>query len=161
MRHAKAEPFAAEDHQRELTSRGRRDAAAAGIWLAGEDLVPTHAYVSSAARTQATWDALAHGSRSVAEVSVEDGLYTGGPDSVLDSLRAAPLDAAVVVYVGHNPTAASLAHLLDDGDPEPAAFRAMSEGYPTSAMAVLDVGVPWADLGPATARLMAFHVGQG
>jgi len=124
-------------------------------------LAPTHAFVSSAVRALATWERVAHGARSTAEVFVEDGLYTAGPDSVLDSLRTAPEDASVLMYVGHNPTAASLAHVLDDGEPDPAAFRAMSEGYPTAAMAVLEVGVAWADLNAATARLIAFHVGQG
>ena len=38
----------------------------------------------------------------------------------------------MVLFVGHNPTAASLAHLLDDGDAEPEAFREMSTGFPTS-----------------------------
>ena len=66
-----------------------------------------------------------------------------------------------MLYVGHNPTAASLAHLLDDGDPDPDAFRAMSAGFPTAALAVLEVPVPWAELAAATGHLIAFHVGKG
>ncbi len=161
MRHGKAEPFAAEDHRRELTARGRRDAAAAGVWLAEQELVPTHAYVSSAARARGTWASLAQAMRSTAEVVVEDALYNADPEHVLEVLRGAPHDAEVVVYVGHNPAAASLAHQLDSGDPDPEAFRQMSEGFPTAALAVLDVRVAWADLDAATARLLAFHVGNG
>ena len=37
------------------------------------------------------------------------------------------------------------------------AFRALSEGLPTAGVAVLDVPVPWAELEPATARLVAFR----
>ena len=41
-------------------------------------------------------------------------------DSALDLCATAPADADdACCIVGHNPTAASLAHLLDDGDPRP------------------------------------------
>ena len=91
---------------------------------------------------------------------VDGSLYSADPSTVIDVLRGAPEDAAVVVYVGHNPTAASLAHVLDDGEPDPTAFRAVSEGFPAAAMAVLEVPVPWADLDAGTAHLVDFHVGQ-
>ena len=161
MRHGKAESFGAEDHNRPLTERGARDARAAGEWLARQDYVPTHAFVSSAARTRATWTALVSGSSSAATPDVDDSLYSADPSTVIDVLRGAPEDAAVVVYVGHNPTAASLAHVLDDGEPDPTAFRALSEGFPVAAVAVLEVLVPWADLDAGTAHLIDFHVGQG
>ena len=68
----------------------------------------------------------------------------------------------MVMFVGHNPTAASLAHLLDDGDPDPDAFRAMSAGFPPAALAVLEVPRP---LGRARRRdapgSVGFHPGQG
>ena len=63
MRHAKAEPFAETDHERVLTERGRRDAVEAGLHLAATGVVPDYAVVSSAARTVATWEAVALGSR--------------------------------------------------------------------------------------------------
>jgi phosphohistidine phosphatase len=161
MRHAKAEPFANDDHGRQLTERGRRDAAEAGIWLASRGLEPDYVFVSSSARTVGTWEAFAHGARATAEVAVEDALYTASPEAALDVLRTAPLDARVVVFIGHNPTAAYVAHLLDSGDPDPAAFREMSEGYPTAATTVLEVHVPWSELGEGTARIVDFHVGHG
>jgi len=153
--------FGDEDHRRDLTTRGSADAYAAGEWLDDHGFAPTHALVSSATRTRATWAALAEGSGSAAEATVDDALYIADPDSVLDVLRSVPEDAEVVAYVGHNPTAASLAHLLDDGGPDPQAFRRMSAGFPTMAMAVLEVPVAWADLDPGTAHLAAFHVGHG
>ncbi len=161
MRHAKAEPFSAEDHARTLTARGRRDAAEAGLWLAGRGIVPDCAFVSSSVRTVDTWEALAHGARSSAEVRVEDSIYSASPEATLDVLRTAPLDSQVLAYVGHNPAAAYLAHMLDDGEPDPAAFREMSEGYPTAALTVLEVRVPWAELDVATCHITAFHVGRG
>lgn len=161
MRHGKAEAFAEEDQRRRLTDRGRRDAAAVGRWLAEHDLVPTHAYVSSAARARATWEAVAEEAGATdTVVSFEGALYSAGPQTVLDTLRATPEEARVVMYVGHNPTAASLAHQLDDGDAEPTAFRAMSQGFPTSAIAVLEVPCAWADLDSGGARLVDFHGGH-
>jgi phosphohistidine phosphatase len=161
MRHGKAESFAPEDHLRRITERGARESHGAGRWLAGRGLLPTHAFVSSAARVQDTWQSLVAATGTTTEPFVDDAIYTASPDSALDILRTTPADAEVVLYVGHNPTAASIAHLLDDGDADPEAFRAMSAGFPTSAMAVLDVHVPWAELDATTARLVAFYPGHG
>jgi phosphohistidine phosphatase len=159
MRHGKAEAFASEDHRRRLTERGVREVLAAGQWLAAQGLVPTHAFVSSAERTRETWENLVAATGATTEPVIDDAIYTAGPDTVVDILRASPEEAEVVIYVGHNPTAASLAHLLDDGDPDPEAFRAMSAGFPTSALAVLEVSVPWSELDAATARLVGFYPG--
>ena len=67
----------------------------------------------------------------------------------------------MLLLVGHNPTVSSLVHLLDDGEPDPAAFRAVGEGLPTAAAAVLEVHVPWADLDLGCARLVGFRVDAG
>jgi phosphohistidine phosphatase len=161
VRHAKAEPFGEEDHERRLTERGHRDAAEAGAWLAAQGIVPTHAMVSSAARAKATWESLAEGAGGSAVASYEDGLYSAGPDAALEVLRTAEPEAKVLVFVGHNPTAAYLAHMLSDGTPDPDAFRAMSEGFPTAALAVFEVHVDWADLSEGSASVTHFHVGKG
>lgn len=160
MRHAKAEPFGAEDHARRLTERGRRDATEAGAWLAAEGIVPTHALVSAAARTIDTWEAVAEASGSIATPTYDDSLYSAGPDTALDVLVGCDPDAEVLLVVGHNPTAAYLAQFVADGQPDPEAFRAMSQGYPPAALAVFDVPVPWTDLTEGSARLTAFHVGH-
>ena len=160
MRHGKAEQFAAEDHLRRLTERGAREVYGAGEWLAEQGFSPTHAFVSSSVRTQDTWEGLVAATGSSVAPVVDDAIYTAGPERALDILRSTPADAEVVLYVGHNPTAASLAHLLDDGDPDPEAFRKMSAGFPPSALAVLEVRVPWAELDAAAARLVAFYDGH-
>ncbi len=157
LRHGRAEAYGGEDHGRHLIERGRREASAVGEWLASSGHVPTHAIVSSSCRTLETWERVAAGSGSQADPDVSDAAYAAGADSALEILRGAPADADVLLFVGHNPTASSLVHLLDDGDPDPAAFRALSGGLPTSGVAVLEVGVPWVDLDVATARLVAFH----
>ena len=160
LRHGKAEAFAAEDHQRRLTERGRLVSVSDGQWLATRGMVPTHAVVSSAVRAQETWAGVVEGSGSVAEPRVEDTAYTADTDTAVDLLSTAPADARIVIFVGHNPTAASLVHHLDDGDPAPDAFRALARGFPPGALAVLELAVPWSELGNATAHLAAFHVGR-
>lgn len=161
MRHAKAEQFAASDHARELTARGRVDAADAGAWLAEQALVPDLALVSGAMRTRQTWEAVSAAADWGIEVEYDEALYAAGPESALDIIRLAPPAAQSLIFIGHNPTAAYLAQLLDDGTGDADAIRGMSEGYPTSAVAVFEYDGSWAELDHAAARVVGFHVGRG
>jgi phosphohistidine phosphatase len=162
MRHAKAEPFAASDHARPLTDRGQASARDAGAHLREVDALPDYALVSSALRTRQTWDAVieAAGLTDV-PVSFDDAVFTGSPDVVLEVLRAAPAEASTVIFVGHNPTAAFLCHLLDDGEGDADKMSELFAGFPPGATALLDVRVPWAELGAETASVTGFYVGQG
>lgn len=157
VRHGRAESFAEEDHARRLTERGRRDAAALGEWLAASGVRPGLALVSSAARTRETWELLAGAFGEVPRSEVADDLYSASVDTVLDAVRAVPADVEVLAYVGHNPTAASLAHALEDGEPDVEAFLALGRGFPPGSAAVLQVPTPWTDLDAAGARLVSFH----
>ncbi len=161
MRHAKAEPFAASDSARELTPRGRADANDAGDFLAAARLVPDYALVSPSLRTRSTWSEVASASGSTAVAVYDEALYNGGLDGVFEALQTIPDEAQTVIVVGHNPTAAYLAHLLDDGNGEPGVVTQMLGGYPTSALTVLDVEVPWSQLAEGVARVRHFHVGCG
>jgi phosphohistidine phosphatase len=156
MRHAKAEPYASTDQARELTDRGRAQAAAAGRHLAGTGAVPDHAVVSPAARAVGTWEAAAEELPGNVEVEISPSVYTGGPEVVLEVLRQVPEDATTVMYVGHNPTASYLCHLLDDGEGDPEALHGLLRGFPTGAVATFEVDVPWADLGEETGRVLDF-----
>lgn len=161
LRHAKAEPFAASDHDRVLTKRGRADAAAAGHWAVDHGVLPDYVIVSSAARTQETWARFAQAAGLAPEVVVDQSLYGAGTDAALEILTSVPAEARSVMLVGHNPTMAYLVHLLDDGGADPAVFAEVSAGYPTSALTVLDVPEPWDTLDVAGARIRLFHVGRG
>jgi len=103
---------------------------------------------------------LASGAGWDLQPSVDEGLYTAGTDTALDLLRGSPAEARVLVVVGHNPTMAHLAQLLDDGEGDPEASTAMAAGFPTSAVAVFEYDGAWADLELTSARLVAFHVGR-
>ena len=160
VRHAKAEPFASSDRARELTDRGRREAGAAGSYLRKQGVVPDDAVVSSSVRTRDTWEAMEQAQESGAEVVLDDAVYSGSTDVVLEALRVGPGSATTVVFVGHQPTVGHVAHLLDDGEGDPAALHSMLHGFPTSSMALFDVEVPWADLGEETGRLVDFRPGS-
>lgn len=102
VRHAKAESSGdAPDHDRRLTSRGRKAAAEAGRWLAGVVPEPDLVLCSSATRARQTWDAM---SAAVAcdTVRVDRAYYLAGAGEILDEVLAAA--AATTVVVGHNPT---------------------------------------------------------
>lgn len=159
MRHAKAEPFAAEDELRPLTDAGREAATEAGSWLRSGGLVPDCAWVSAALRTRETWSAVESEVQSAVEPRVEASIYSAGPETLVDLLRLTPAEAETVIVLGHNPTVAYLSHLLDDGRPEPDAWQRVMAGFPTAAMAVFDVATPWADIALGSAHLRGFHVG--
>jgi phosphohistidine phosphatase len=161
MRHAKAEPFAASDHERPLTDRGRAAAHDAGEHLRANRLRPEYAVVSSATRARETWDALVESAGLTdVEVALDDALFTGSIDVALETLGAVPPAVSTVMFVGHNPTAASLCHHLDDGDGDPTAVSELLQGFPPGAVAVLELSVPWAELGAETGRVVDFYVGR-
>jgi phosphohistidine phosphatase len=160
MRHAKAEPGGESDALRELAQRGWNDALDAGRWLAGRGIAPEAALVSSSRRTTSTWLALAEGGSFDVEPTYCESLYTAGPETALDLVRETPAEVSSLVVIGHNPTMAYLAQLLDDGSGDEEAGRQMATGFPPCALAVFDVPVPWAALDLASARLVAFHTGR-
>lgn len=145
MRHAKAEPSAPSDFDRELTDRGHHDAAAAGRWLGAQGVLPTHVLVSSAARTRQTWEDVALGAEWPLDLAVyDDGLYSASTMTVVDVVE--PLDGTILL-IGHNPTMAGLVQHLDDGASD---FLVLD--YPTAAVTILEAD----SLEPSSARITAF-----
>jgi phosphohistidine phosphatase len=160
MRHAKAEPHGESDAERQLSQRGYEDAVQAGRWLADRGFVPDAALVSSARRTTATWLAVAEGGSFEAVATYSYGLYTAGPEAALDLVRETSSDVTALIVVGHNPTAAYLAQLLDDGRGDRHADELMAVGFPTAALARFEVTSTWRALDLASARLVGFHVAR-
>lgn len=160
VRHARAEPFGPTDFARELTPRGRADAAAAGAWLAGQGIVAAGALVSAAVRTCQTWEELAAAAGWSIDPDVQQALYGADEDAVLDLVSATDESVGTLVVVGHNPTVGTLAQLLDDGDGPSDKVDELMRGYPTSALAVFDLPGPWDQVAMGRARLVDFHVGR-
>jgi len=161
MRHAKAEQAGATDFERHLSQRGHADAAEAGRWLAARGVEPELALVSAAVRTQETWDSLVEGAGWDLDPELDEGLYSAGTQAALDLLRDVDDGITSVIMVGHNPTMASLAAVLDDGEGDEEAGNELAMGYPTSALTVFEYDGRWSDLDEASASVVAFHVGRG
>ena len=153
LRHAKAGSAAAGrgDHDRELTVRGRREAAALGARYAGGGELPDLVISSTAVRAVQTAELWARAAGLPARVIVRcGGIYLAEPEAVLRLVHG--LDEALqrVLLVGHNPTFSELATGLSRR------FIAL----PTCAMAVLSVAGAWADAGAASARLLRIDRGR-
>ncbi len=130
MRHCKSDwSSGLADEDRPLNPRGRKAAVALGGWLRAQAHVPTHALVSSAARTRETFDLLALDT----PVSFHDALYLAEPGTILDHVKANP--SQVLLVVGHNPGIAELADGLVVDPPDHGRFV----DYPTGATTVLDM----------------------
>jgi phosphohistidine phosphatase len=161
LRHAKSDwPHGVADHERPLTGRGRRDAAAVGRWLRGRGLTPDLVLCSPSRRTRQTWELAGAELGSAPSVQVDERVYAAEVAELLTVVRETPDDVATVLLVGHNPGAEGLAETLaGGGDGE--ALRRMEHKFPTSGVAVLSVPVSWADLGPGSAKLTEFAVPRG
>jgi len=145
-RHAKSswdDPMM-DDHDRPLNQRGRKSAAAIGLWLAENGYVPDQALVSSAQRTRETWELMAEAFDAQPALTVRKDLYHAEPEAMLAALREA--DARVVVMVGHNPGTAYFAQAVVSSMPADARFSR----YPTGATAIIDF--PEDDWGSVTWR---------
>jgi phosphohistidine phosphatase len=158
MRHSTAEPDGPSDFDRSLSERGREDATAAGSWLADQGPAPDHVLVSAAVRAVQTWEAVAQGAGWDVEAELDRGLYAAGPETAIDLLRATPAEARALLVLGHNPTIATVATMLDAGEGDVDAANQMAMGYPAGALAVFELDDAWENLAEGTARLVAFHV---
>lgn len=160
MRHAKAVHSSQTDHERALAERGHRDAAASGAWFREREIVAEAALVSDATRTRETWAGVSCAAAWDVEPDFSAALYAAGPDSVLDLIRETPDDVRTLVVVGHNPTMAFLAEIIDDGEGDEEAITGLvSRGFPTSAAVVFDVAGSWAELAAGSGTVRHFHVG--
>lgn len=160
LRHAKSSwEGDLPDAERPLGPRGRRDAAAAGHWLAEHVGRPDLVLCSTAVRARETWDRAAEAEPEVlgpAPVRLEAAIYEAWSDTLLGLARGLPAEVATAVLVGHGPGLPDLAERLNRGSgagPLPS--------FKTSAVAVFDVAGSWDALDPGTATLSAFAVPRG
>lgn len=137
LRHGKSDyPAGVSDHDRPLNDRGRRQAALAGEWMGNDGLEVDAVICSTAERTRQT---LARTGIDAPTVFTED-IYENTPDNILEAIRShAPDEATTLLVVGHFPGLPGTAFLLDDA--------ADIDEFPTSAYAVLTIGVGWDRLG--------------
>ena len=155
LRHAKAEHSGMADELRRLTSLGVRQADEVGGTLRATGLLPERVLVSSAVRTQETWQHLAAASAGAPEpeVVLSDELYGAHPLEVVDRVRATDARVRTLLVVGHEPAMSrAAAHLAGSGSA--AHLAQVRAGLATGSYAVLEVVGPWAELAPMGARLV-------
>ncbi|MFN8136157.1 MAG: histidine phosphatase family protein [Propionicimonas sp.] len=160
MRHATAAQEGGADADRRLSDDGRAQATVVGGWLRSTGIEPDAALVSAATRAVETWEAVARGAGWSLTPLVDRGLYTAGSDTALDLIRETLTEVTTLVVVGHNPTVATVAQLLDDGEGDPVASTEMLLGYPPAAVTVFEYDGDWDGLGWGTARVAAFRSGR-
>lgn len=161
VRHAKAEQGGFDaDHERELTDGGQRDAVAAGRWLCDQGIGADEVLCSTAVRALQTCEGIWSAGCAESDIRAEHRIYDASADRLLEVVREADSDANVVMLVGHAPGVPALASILAEGDGSARAHELMSQGFPTTGIAVLRFSGHWSDLAPGVARLDRFHVAR-
>ena len=113
VRHAKSDwSIPADDHDRPLAPRGRRQAPAIGRWIAAHLPPLDLAVVSTAARAAQTWDLAAAELPAPPPARAEPAAYTFSGEDLLELVRQLPESARTVCLVGHNPAVEELVESL-------------------------------------------------
>ena len=161
LRHAKSDwPDGVPDHERPLTGRGRRDAPRTGTWLVENGRVPDRAAVSTALRTQETYELAAEAFPASPEVELTDDLYAASAGEMLEVIRRTPEGVGTLIVVSHNPGTQNLALALAD-ETHPDLVAKVHAGYPTNTLTVLEFDGEWATLDPAAASIVAVESPRG
>ena len=95
------------------------------------------------------------------------GIYDASPAGLIGIIRGVPSAAGTVVVVGHDPAVRVLALVLAGAVTDaaggsasmalaPGVLDRIRAGFPTAAIAVLELSGPWSQLGPGWARLTGF-----
>jgi len=157
LRHAKADWPSVPDQERPLADRGRRDAPRTGSWLTDSALFPDLVLCSPSVRTRETWKLVAHELDHRPHTVYDERLYEASPGELVTVLQETPDDVNSVLLVGHNPGVQGLTEVIT-GEAEPEALaRLRQTGFPTAAVAVLELDGPWKSLEPGAARLTTFY----
>ena len=153
LRHAKAVADtgpggATDDHARDLSERGLREAGALGRVLQEMRLQPELALVSSALRTRRTWEMLGPLEAPAPAVVVTDRLYLATPRELRGALREVEEPVGSVMLVGHNPGLHELALQLTSGERSAAAVE-LRAGLPTCTLVMIEIEGGWDRLQPS------------
>jgi phosphohistidine phosphatase len=152
LRHAKAAPESSlGDARRPLTKRGRKAAKAMAELLGTLDPAPELVLCSTSVRTRETLELILPALQPPPAVIYEDGLYLAAATELIERLRKVLKDTGSVLLIGHNPGLHELGARLavDPGR--------LAEGFPTAALAVLQVPGPWVELQWQKAKLVLYQ----
>lgn len=158
FRHAKADrPIDLVDHERPLSLRGHQQARAMGHYIQTEGLAPDLAIVSSARRTQETWqEAISAGALDTI-TAIEPRIYESSVDDLLDVIRAQDSKHRCIMLVGHNPGMERLTTWLA-GDSDPIALERLKREFVPGGLAVIDLRIEsWSALESQNGQLERFE----
>lgn len=156
MRHGKAPKNKKKnDVLRPMSKRGRKDVKKIGKLLREKHVSPDLVLCSPAVRTLETLEKLRK-SFDTAEIVFVDDLYMADAADMMNILRRTANDKREVLVIGHNPGLRDVLPLICDADADEADSHNhnLSEGFPTSALACLEIGQDWNRLGFEPVRLM-------
>jgi phosphohistidine phosphatase len=150
LRHAKSswnDP-ALDDHERPLSTRGRRDGPRMGALVREYGLIPDVVISSDAVRARLTAEAVAEAARYAGEILLDRRLYMASPADIRSLLRTVPDKAETVMIVGHNPGLEELAALL----------TGERQDLPTAALVQIVLPIDqWRDLKLSTRGTLVGH----
>lgn len=152
IRHAKSDwSFDLPDHDRPLNARGRRDAPQIGTWLAEHVNSVDAAFVSSAVRTQETWELLCQSWGQNVPMVTESRIYDAPSRVITELIESLPESISTALVVGHNPGLSdALGDLTGEWDHE----------MKTSAIADVEIDGPWSSArGGSSLRSLAIARG--
>lgn len=159
MRHGKSDwnQPGQEDIERPLAPRGHQAALSVAAWIKRQELQLDAALVSTARRTQETWQAM---QSSIGEATIADNqeaLYLASPGEILHQITGVADGCDTVLVIAHNPGLETLCQLLAGEDSEPDARENLQRGFATAALAVFELaGDSWSTLSADGARLTNF-----
>jgi len=160
LRHAKSswDDASLSDKDRPLNQRGHAAAATMRRAIRDLGLVPDLIMASTARRTLQTLEALEPWDETPL-IEPHDSLYLADPARILAALHSVAETVRSVMVIGHNPGLHDLALLLvgtkaiDDASP---AVSALTEGFPTCALAEFTIAGSWWDLRAGGGHLVRF-----
>ena len=136
LRHAKAEAASptGRDHDRRLAASGQDDAQRMGVYLERHAIRADRTVLSTAARVQETWAAIAPALSHPPATISEPRLFNASVMDILDVIRAQSDKTQSLMLVGHNPGLEQLVlrlvpHGADDARSE------VEIKYPTASLA--------------------------
>ena len=152
LRHGKSDwSNDGSDFDRPLNSRGQRDAARIGRWLADQRLLPDSVFSSPASRAAQTAKLVcANAGIEAADIVWVEGLYLASVGTLLELVRAIPAERRRILLIGHNPGLEDLVEHLS-GTAEQ--LRRQGKLLTTAALALLALKNDWSQLGRNSAEL--------
>lgn len=146
-----------KDFDRPLAEAGRAQAEQLAGIVVQNGYAPARIVCSTAQRARQTLEPLLQHFPDDTDIELTRRSYEADVEALLAEVRSSGDGIGSLLLVGHNPATEELAHLLvgnGDGD----ATARLAGGFPTAALAVIDIAVAgWDAVRPRQGRLAAFH----